>query len=385
MSTRCVADEHHRDGDLRADSGLSPSTCNYCLASGRLGGRGLADEGESEGLASWRSNWRSWTGGVEAWNDWRTANPAIRPSLAAADLSGRDLSGANLSETNLAGADLDGVDLSSANLKMCDLTGADLAGADLTGADLYKADLREVFAVGAKLESAYLAESCLAGSDLRGARFASSNLTQADLTGANLVGADLVEADLSSADIRGADVSQANVAGARVYGLHYGTFMSMSGHYFAVRGLESCYGNALFTRDARDQDYLDSMRRSLEQTPSPFKRKLKLLAFSAWSAIDFGRSLAKPALYALGIAMLFAILYAFDRAYAWGMMDYSGSADSPLSPFYYSIVTYTTLGFGDITPMNWVGEVVVVSEVIMGYTTLGLLLSILANRVARQS
>ncbi|MGI9624475.1 MAG: pentapeptide repeat-containing protein [Acidimicrobiales bacterium] len=323
--------------------------------------------------------------GVDAWNEWRTVNPTVRPSLRAADLSGRDLSRANLSETDLAGADRDDVDLSRANLKMCDLSGADLAGADLAGADLYKADLANVFGVGATFEGAYLAESCLAGADLRGAAFGSSDLTKADLSTANLVGADLGGADMSGADIRGADVSQANVAGASVYGLQYGSFMTMSGHYFAVRGLDSCYGNALFTRDARDQDYLDSMRRSMEETPSPWKRKLKLFAFSAWSVIDFGRSLAKPAVYALTIAMLFGVLYTFDRSYSWGMMDYSGSADTPLSPFYYSIVTYTTLGFGDITPVNWVGEIVVVSEVIMGYTTLGLLLSILANRVARQS
>ena len=165
---------------------------------------------------------------------------------------------------------------------------------------------------------------------------------------------------MSDADIREANISQANVAGTSVYGLQYGPCMTMSGHYFGLRGVESCYGNALFARDAQDQDYLDSMKRSIDETPS-------------------------PALYALVIATFFGLLYMFDRVYEWGMIDYSGSADSPLRPFYYSTVTYTTLGFGDITPQNWVGEVVVVAEVIMGYTALGLLLSILANRVARQS
>ncbi len=67
------------------------------------------------------------------------------------------------------------------------------------------------------------------------------------------------------------------------------------------------------------------------------------------------------------------------------LIDYSSSAQSWFSPFYYSIVTYTTLGFGDITPQHWIGEIIVVAEVVLGYTTLGLLLSILANRVARQS
>ena len=159
----------------------------------------------------------------------------------------------------------------------------------------------------------------------------------------------------------------------------------MSGHYFGIRGLDSCFGNALFVRDAQDQDYLETLKRSIDQTPSAARRRAKQLAFSAWSKIDFGRSLAKPAAYALLIALSFGILYSFDMGFDWGLMDYSGSADSALSPFYYSIVTYTTLGFGDITPDHWVGEIVVIAEVVMGYTTLGLLLSILANRVARQS
>jgi hypothetical protein len=323
--------------------------------------------------------------GVEAWNEWRASNPKVRPSLFEADLIDRDLSGANFSETDFSGADLDGASLTSANLKMASLTGADLAGADLSGADLYKADMTGVFGVGANLAGAYLAECCLSNADLRGANLEAANLAHADVSHANLAGADLTEADMSGADIRGTDISQANIAGASVHGLRYGSFMSMKGHYFALRGLDSCFGNALFTRDAQDQDYLDSLKRSIDETPSPIWRKAKQLAFRAWSIIDFGRSLGKPAAYALTLAMTFGTLYSLDRAYEWGMMDYSRSADTPLSPFYYSIVTYTTLGFGDITPQNWVGEVVVVAEVIMGYTTLGLLLSILANRIARQS
>jgi hypothetical protein len=66
-------------------------------------------------------------------------------------------------------------------------------------------------------------------------------------------------------------------------------------------------------------------------------------------------------------------------------MDYSGSSKSWLTPFYYSLVTYTTLGFGDITPQHWLGEIIVIIEVVLGYMTLGLLLTILANNVARRS
>jgi hypothetical protein len=112
---------------------------------------------------------------------------------------------------------------------------------------------------------------------------------------------------------------------------------------------------------------------------------LKRLAFSCWGWIDYGRSLGKPTLYAIVIAMSYGMFYFADMILQWGLIDYSSSARSWLSPFYYSIVTYTTLGFGDITPKHWLGEVVVVSEVVLGYLTLGLLLSILANKVARRS
>jgi len=35
--------------------------------------------------------------GVEAWNDWRSKNPQLRPNLNGSDLSGANLSGANRS------------------------------------------------------------------------------------------------------------------------------------------------------------------------------------------------------------------------------------------------------------------------------------------------
>jgi hypothetical protein len=55
------------------------------------------------------------------------------------------------------------------------------------------------------------------------------------------------------------------------------------------------------------------------------------------------------------------------------------------TPFYFSIVTYTTLGFSDVVPITVLGEIIVSTEVILGYLTLGLLLAVLADKVARRS
>ncbi len=52
---------------------------------------------------------------------------------------------------------------------------------------------------------------------------------------------------------------------------------------------------------------------------------------------------------------------------------------------YYSVVTFTTLGFGDVIPTTQVAAYWVMAEVILGYIMLGGLISIFANKVARQS
>ena len=47
---------------------------------------------------------------------------------------------------------------------------------------------------------------------------------------------------------------------------------------------------------------------------------------------------------------------------------------------YFSVVTITTLGFGDYIPRNYLGKTLVICEVFLGYLLLGCLLSIFANK-----
>ena len=52
---------------------------------------------------------------------------------------------------------------------------------------------------------------------------------------------------------------------------------------------------------------------------------------------------------------------------------------------YYSVVTFTTLGFGDITPATGGAMVVLTLEVTLGYVMLGGLISIFATKLARRA
>jgi hypothetical protein len=319
------------------------------------------------------------------WNAWRQDNPGVIPDFSDEDLSELDLTRVNLSDADLSNAELFDSNLEHANLKMAKLPGADLSGARLEGAELYKVDLTGASLIGTDLTNVYLAEANLRGADLRGAKLQGADLSGADLSGADLTGANLGRATLLRADIEGANLRNADVYGADLTDMRYGGYSSMQGHFYGIRGLATCYGNALFVRDAKDQDYLDTLENRIEATSSPALRKWKRFWFRAWGLIDYGRSLGRFFLIAFLVAMAFGWVYFFDRLLGWDLLEYSSSADSPLSPFYHSVVTYTKLGFGYMSPKHWIGEILLVCEGILGYLTLGLLLSILANRVARRS
>jgi hypothetical protein len=296
-----------------------------------------------------------------------------------------DLSGVDLSEADLTDAELFQTELENANLKMAAMADADLSGANLQGAALYKADLRRACLIEASLDRASLGAADLSAADLRGTRMGRVDLSEADLSGADLNEAEVTNANLTRARITGANLRNANLAGSNLTGMEHGSFLSKEGRYYGIRGLDSCFGNALFVRDAKDQDYLDTLRDSIDQTPSQWARKWKLFWFRAWGLIDFGRSLGKLALGALAVALFFGLIFHLDNALGWGCFDYPHDVDSFLTPYYFSVVTYTRLGSGGVEPTHWVGEIVLVCERILGFVTLGLLLSILANRVARRS
>jgi hypothetical protein len=135
-----------------------------------------------------------------------------------------------------------------------------------------------------------------------------------------------------------------------------------------------CFGNALFKRAAADQDFLDTLEDHLQGS-----RRMAL--FRAWALIDYGRSLFRVAAVSFGLAAIYGAIYRIFPQ----ILDYRGSANTWFTPYYFSIVTYTTLGFGDVRPATMMGEIVVSSEVILGYTTLGLLFSVLAQSIARRS
>ncbi len=320
--------------------------------------------------------------GDGAWSDHAQSTPE---ALHGCELAEADLTGRNLAELDFSHADFFRATLVDANFKKSKFRNADLSEARMERVALYKADFRDAIILEANLSGADLSATDCRGADFRGANLQGVNFTDADLRGCNFSYCDLSGADMTRANITGAKFHFAQLAGANVTHINYGHYREMIGFFYGVRGVDATYGNALFVRDAKDQDYIDTLLQAILDKPDGFVKSLDMFLFRAWGLIDHGRSLVKVAFYATIIATFYGLIYLADMVYGWGIMDYSSSAKTWFTPFYYSVVTYTTLGFGDVTADSLFGEMLVISEVIVGYFTLGLLLAILANTIARRS
>lgn len=302
--------------------------------------------------------------------------------LIGVDLSDRDLSGLDLSELDLSNADLSGARLLGTNLSGATLFGTTLSGAQLTGANLSDANLSSCVAIRTGFGGCDLTNGLLVGANLESATLSGANLGAADLRGAvlddaRLHGADLTGAELSSVSALRADLTEAMLADANL------TDTDLSdGVLRRIKGFDStCWigtnvANVDFTgaytarRVISDRNYLHEFRS---------RDRKHLVLYEIWRITSgCGQSAARWG----GLTFMVAVLFAM--AYTQVEIDY-GDHETPLSPLYFSIVTLTTLGFGDVLPASTAGQVLVMVEVIIGYTMLSGLFSIFATRMARRA
>jgi len=323
--------------------------------------------------------------GVETWNNWRKLHPDTQIDLTGADFRSLDLAGIDLARAKLEGAnfahsDLRNASLASANLSSACLAFADLENAVLNFADLTSADLRATNLRGAALEdatlnSANLAHACLEHAVLAYADLANATLTDADLVGINLKAANLENANVAAVkydrriykrliiDLKG----DLRTIFRRRFDLVLDTTIRCKGVNAAT-----CFGSQRFKLFLQDQDYLEEFLESF------WGRRI---CFFWWLTADCGRSVSRWAGWSVFIAMIFALVY-----HSLGP-DYFAStylAFNLQNMIYYSVVTFTTLGFGDITPKTTGAAMLVMVEVIIGYVMLGGLITIFASKLSRR-
>ena len=313
--------------------------------------------------------------GVEVWNKWREENPDAFIDLQNAKLMHTNLENANLAEADLRKANLSFANFKNANLAFSNLESAvfsfgNFEGANFTAANLEKAYLEDATLTGAKLSDANLKNAIMANSNLKNAHLADANLEGTILKAVNFRNANLSSV-IYDQKIMWNLAKTKRFNPKKLWNKRDDILLDTTIRCKGVNAATS-YGSQQFKLFLQDQDFLEEF---LE------KKWGRKIFFVWWLLADCGRSLGRWAGWSLLLALLFAFLF-------WHLG--SNSFDTQhlefnlLTMFYYSVVTFTTLGFGDIIPKTTIAAMCVTVEVILGYVMIGGLITIFASKLSRR-
>lgn len=307
------------------------------------------------------------------------------PTLVGARLIGADLAGFDLSGADLRGADLSGADLTGARLVAARLDGACLHGACLDAAELLNASI-----VGVDLSEATGERTGFGGADLSTAVALSATFTSATFTGANLGEADFraaqlqgcrfLETTMDGAVFDGADLREADLSGSTV---HETSFHNADLRMARLGGVTDYESADWVGVDVRHTDFCRAwlLRRHIldENYLAEFRSRSSYHEWIYkiwWLTSDCGRSATRWA----GWTVLLCMIYGF----AYRFVDLAG-ADHAVDTLYFSVVTFTTLGYGDVLPGSGAAKILVASEVVLGYMALGGMLSIISTKMGQRA
>ena len=218
---------------------------------------------------------------------------------------------------------------------------------------------------------------------LEGGNLQHANLQRADLILADLQGACLVSAKLQGAELAATELQEAYFGQAIVDGRTLIWNCSIDRDtYFGGVGLAS----ARIQPGLRVSLEGNIRRREWEDWYKEHKIQ-KLLVRPFWWVSDYGMSTSRIMGAFFGLAFLFGVLYYFFPGLVCNLANIPGtqgeppiplsSWDQPFRAIYFSVVTMTTLGFGDIyaNPHSKIGHILLMAQVLFGYGLLGALIT----------
>lgn len=293
-------------------------------------------------------------------------------------ITNSNLVGVNLKNSNLSSTKFENTDLSWTNFRSvianksnflrCEINNSNLEMSIFENSSFHNCNMKQSIFTLSNLKITLFNKVNLSRSSFVSANLSHSTLEHAKLQKTTFINSNLSNSNLMGANIKNADLRGANLNSTDVHLIKY----NRKTLYRGIR-VETTYGSPLFKRFAQDQDFIEEFRSTKFRRPIYFL----WLIFS-----DCGKSISLWAFWSILLAILFGLKYyslgaqAFDIAH----LDWNYA-----STIYYSIVTFTTLGFGDIVPITIEAAYWVMGEVIVGYVMLGGLISILASKLARRS
>lgn len=290
--------------------------------------------------------------------------------------SGENLNGAYLREAELVGVDW----LAGASLIGADLTDARLNGTDFSEANLMLATLASASGINADFSGANLEGAVFTNADLRRATLEHARLNETILTNVH-IGGDTTFGDRSvyeQADVQPGLSNDHRLEAAS----------------WAYRQLQQIYQRNALPKLAR-QSYIQEKdtRRRLAWDRTDYGEAIRW-ELSRW-VMGYGSSPYRILLTALIVIVIAAVLYPLtggveeltgDRTITFAFENPEDASrwwigTVLFKSFYFSVVTFATLGYGDIQPVGEVARLIAGAESLLGALLAALLVFVLARNV----
>lgn len=286
------------------------------------------------------------------------------------------LDGAYLKEASLVDVDR----FAGASLIGAELTGADVKGADFSNADLTLATLTDASAISTDFTGANLEGAILNNADLRRATLTDTRLHETVLTDMHIGGGTTID------DV---DIYDRENAPPDLVGEH-----PLEASAWVYRQLRTLYRNNALPQLASRSYFLEKdARRRLAWRESDYTTAVKQ-ELSRW-VMGYGDSPYRVLATSVIVILVFAVLFPLTG----GVLEVQGeqtikySIENPentsrwwlgtvmFKSVYFSVVTFATLGYGDIQPLGAGARFLAGAESLLGALLAALLVFVLARRV----
>ena len=247
--------------------------------------------------------------------------------------------------------------------------------------------------------------------NIQGADFYRANLRKAHLFAADLRGASLMKCDLSGATLNQALMEDTNFLGTKfgdgqLSQVIWGKQILQEKQGAQVLGMTGWIDSQPYFSEAREVYrglYIACQEKGLKEEASVFyikmrKMQQKLLKPLSWDWVlshtvnltcGYGERPSRVIGFSLGIIILWSVIYNYYGVLApEGVVQFQQNASFSenlsnwVTCFYYSVVTFTTLGYGDIVPQGWV-RLVAGGQAFIGAFTTALFVVVFAKKTLR--
>ncbi|WP_160134709.1 pentapeptide repeat-containing protein [Halococcus salsus] len=347
----------------------------------------------------------------------------------------------NIRNSNMRDSKFINIDFSGCNLAMAELhnsklnhsnfSGARLSSTKLLNSKLIMTDLSNANAPDCQFQKSHLGSSNLSNSNFRNTNFSdcylancsfrSTTLRNVDFTDAQISNAVLCKSNLEDAILKRTDIRSANFSHSRLFNAYFSAVRMNSATEFGgstpysdidsleewdstpteaaiwtYRRLQSLHEEYALPNRARK--FHIQKAESIKKRYWEEGRRLRWLAYAMNSILSsHGESPWRVVLVSLGTVCLWTPLYLIFGVFAVsgppvnaqvvGIGFLSGSQvpqwlSEILLAFYYSSVTFTTLGYGDIQPVNTAAQYLSIIESFAGAFLMALLVFVLGRQTS---